>query len=98
MNVSYNWLKRYLDTDLSAERMAEILTELGLEVEEFEKDNGTIKAGVNGKKTLIYPPSVDVDILEITDEEYKACTPLENYIVQDGKLVLRPEILEEGES
>lgn len=65
------------------------------EVEEFEKDNGTIKAGVNGKKTLIYPPSVDVDILEITDEEYKACTPLENYIVQDGKLVLRPEILEE---
>jgi hypothetical protein len=61
------------------------------EVEEFEKDNGTIKAGVNGKKTLIYPPSVAVDTLEITDEEYKACTPLENYIVQDGKLVLRPD-------
>ena len=37
MNVSYNWLKRYIDTDLTAERMAEILTELGLEVEEFEK-------------------------------------------------------------
>ena len=64
------------------------------EVEEYEKDNGTIKAGVNGKKTLIYPPSVDVDILEISDEEYKACAPLENYIVQEGKLVLRPEISE----
>lgn len=61
------------------------------EVEEFEKDNGTIRAGVDGKKTLIYPPSVDVDILEITDEEYEACTPLENYIVQDGKLVIRPD-------
>ena len=47
MNVSYNWLKRYLDTDLSAERMAEILTELGLEVEEFEKIE-TIKGGLKG--------------------------------------------------
>ena len=43
MNVSYNWLKRYLETDLSAERIAEILTELGLEVEEFEKILATFK-------------------------------------------------------
>ncbi len=47
MNISYNWLKRYLDADLSAERMAEILTELGLEVEEFEKIE-TIKGGLKG--------------------------------------------------
>ena len=47
MNVSFNWLKRYLDCDLSAERMAEILTELGLEVEEFEKIE-TIKGGLKG--------------------------------------------------
>ena len=37
MNISFSWLKRYLKTDLEAERIAEILTELGLEVEEFEK-------------------------------------------------------------
>ena len=51
MNVSFNWLKRYLDCDLSAERMAEILTELGLEVEEFEKIE-TIKGGLKGVETL----------------------------------------------
>ena len=37
MNISYNWLKRYLKTDLSAEEMATILTDIGLEVESFEK-------------------------------------------------------------
>lgn len=26
MNISYNWLKRYIETDLPAERIAEILT------------------------------------------------------------------------
>lgn len=68
------------------------------EVEEYENDNGTIRAGFGGKKTLIYPPTVGVDVLEITEKEYKACTPLENYVVQDGKLVLRAEIAEGGES
>ena len=37
MKISYNWLKTYIDTDLSAERMAEILTDTGLEVEGLEK-------------------------------------------------------------
>ena len=37
MNISYNWLKRYLPTDLSAEEIARILTDIGLEVEGFEK-------------------------------------------------------------
>lgn len=39
MNISYNWLKRYLKTDLSAEEMATILTDIGLEVESFERSN-----------------------------------------------------------
>ena len=33
MNISYNWLKRYIDTDLPAEKVAEVLTDIGLEVE-----------------------------------------------------------------
>ena len=37
MNISYNWLKRYIATDLPAEKIAEILTDIGLEVEGFEK-------------------------------------------------------------
>ena len=40
MNISYNWLKRYLDTDLSAEQLAVILTDIGLEVEGLEKIEG----------------------------------------------------------
>ena len=30
MNISYKWLKRYIDTDLSPEKVAEALTSLGL--------------------------------------------------------------------
>ena len=41
MNISYNWLKRYIDTDLPAEKVAEILTDIGLEVEGFEKTTCT---------------------------------------------------------
>lgn len=33
MKVSYNWLKEYLDFDLSPEELAQILTDTGLEVE-----------------------------------------------------------------
>ncbi len=36
MNISYNWLKHYLKTDLSAEEIAKILHDIGLEVEGFE--------------------------------------------------------------
>ena len=46
MNISYNWLKRYIDTDLPAEKVAEILTDIGLEVEGFEKIE-TVKGGLN---------------------------------------------------
>ena len=35
MNISFNWLKNYVDTNLSAEQIAEILTDIGLEVEEI---------------------------------------------------------------
>ena len=29
MNISYNWLKNYIATDLPAEKIAEILTDIG---------------------------------------------------------------------
>ncbi|MEX1062133.1 MAG: phenylalanine--tRNA ligase subunit beta [Balneolaceae bacterium] len=36
MKISYSWLKTYIDTDLSAEEVADKLTLLGLEVEEID--------------------------------------------------------------
>ena len=45
MKIAYNWLKTYINTDLSAERMGEILTDTGLEVEGIEKVE-TVKGGL----------------------------------------------------
>ena len=39
MNISFKWLKNYADIDLSAEQVATLLTDIGLEVEGFEKFN-----------------------------------------------------------
>ena len=47
MNISYNWLKRYLDTDRTAEELASILTDIGLEVEGFERIEA-VKGGLAG--------------------------------------------------
>ena len=79
MNISYNWLKRYLDADLTAERMAEILTELGLEVEEFEKIE-TIKGGLKGVvvgEVLTCEDHPDSDHLHITTVDVGAEAPLQ---------------------
>ena len=47
MNISYNWLKRYIALQDSAEKVAQILTSLGLEVGKVEKVQ-TIKGGLEG--------------------------------------------------
>ena len=47
MNISYNWLKRYLSLTDSAEDVAKILTSIGLEVGKIEKVQ-TIKGGLEG--------------------------------------------------
>ncbi len=47
MKISYNWLKDYLATDLSPRKAAEILTEIGLEIESLEEWE-SIKGGMKG--------------------------------------------------
>jgi phenylalanyl-tRNA synthetase beta chain len=47
MKISYNWLKDYLETDLSPQEMGTILTDTGLEVESVEKFE-SIQGGLNG--------------------------------------------------
>ncbi|BCY29237.1 phenylalanine--tRNA ligase subunit beta [Flavobacterium okayamense] len=47
MRISYNWLKQFIKTDLKAEEISEILTDLGLEVEGVEKFE-SLKGGLQG--------------------------------------------------
>jgi len=52
MKISYNWLKEFLNIDLEAEKVSEILTDLGLEVEgieAFESVKGNLEGVVVGK-------------------------------------------------
>jgi phenylalanyl-tRNA synthetase beta chain len=47
MKISYNWLKQYIDTELSPEEIGKILTETGLEVEGIERLE-SVKGGLEG--------------------------------------------------
>lgn len=47
MNISYKWLKEYVDFDLGAEQVAEALTSIGLEVGSVEEVQA-IKGGLQG--------------------------------------------------
>ena len=79
MNISYNWLKRYLDTDRSAEELAEILTDIGLEVEGFERIE-TVKGGLAGVvvgEVLTCVDHPDSDHLHITTVDVGAEAPLQ---------------------
>ncbi len=47
MKISYNWLKQFINIDLKSEDTAEVLTDLGLEVEGVEKFE-SLKGGLEG--------------------------------------------------
>lgn len=47
MNISWNWLKEYIQLDVDVETVSKILTDIGLEVEGVEKFQ-TIKGGLEG--------------------------------------------------
>ncbi len=79
MNISYNWLRSYIDCDLTPHNISEILTEIGLEVEGFEKIE-SIKGGLAGVVTaevLTCTPHPDSDHLNITTVDVGADTPLQ---------------------
>ena len=63
MKISYNWLKQYVNCDYSAEKVSEVLTSTGLEVEDltpFESVKGALKGVVVGKVlTCIDHPNSD---------------------------------------
>lgn len=79
MNISYNWLKRYIETDLPAEEVARILTDIGLEVEGFEKIE-TVKGGLRGVvvgQVLTCTDHPDSDHLHVTTVDVGAGEPLQ---------------------
>lgn len=47
MNISYKWLKEYVDFDLTPQQTADALTSCGLEVDALEEVQ-TIKGGLKG--------------------------------------------------
>jgi phenylalanyl-tRNA synthetase beta chain len=47
MNISYNWLKNYLDLNLSTEEISQLLTDIGLEVEGVKLIE-SVKGGLRG--------------------------------------------------
>lgn len=68
MKISYNWLKEYIKTDLTAEKAAEILTAAGLEIEGIEKVE-SIRGGLQGlvvAEVLTCTDHPDSDHLHVT--------------------------------
>ena len=63
MKISYNWLKQYVNCDYPAEKVSEVLTSTGLEVEDltpFESVKGALKGVVVGKVlTCVDHPNSD---------------------------------------
>ncbi len=47
MKISYNWLKNYINTDLSIDAISTILTDIGLEVEGINEVE-SVKGGLKG--------------------------------------------------
>ncbi len=47
MKISYNWLKNYINLDLSVDKLSQILTDIGLEVEGIENFE-SVKGGLKG--------------------------------------------------
>ncbi|MEN8125548.1 MAG: phenylalanine--tRNA ligase subunit beta [Bacteroidota bacterium] len=68
MKISYNWLQQFLNIDLDAEIVGEVLTDLGLEVEgieTFETVKGSLKGIVVGE-VLTCEQHPNADRLKVT--------------------------------
>ena len=68
MKISFNWLKEYINIDLDAKTVSEILTDIGLEVEKVETIE-SIPGGLKGLKIghiLTKEKHPDADRLNIT--------------------------------
>ncbi len=79
MKISYNWLKEYIDTDLSPQQLSEILTDTGLEVEGLEEVQ-SVKGGLEGVvigEVLTCEKHPDADKLTVCSVKLGADEPVQ---------------------
>ena len=79
MKVSYNWLKDYLDIKLSPEKLGDIMTSLGLEVEGLEEVE-SIKGGLEGvvvAEVLVKSEHPNADRLSVTKVDIGGDEPVQ---------------------
>jgi phenylalanyl-tRNA synthetase beta chain len=79
MKISYNWVKDYLNIDLAPDRVAEILTGIGLEIEGMDKWV-SVKGGLEGVvigEVLTCKKHPDADKLSVTTVDIGASQPLQ---------------------
>lgn len=79
MKISYNWIKDYLKIDLEAEKVANILTEIGLEIEGME-EWVSVEGGLEGVvigKVLTCKKHPDADKLSLTTVDIGSDLPLQ---------------------
>lgn len=79
MNISYNWLKQYLNIDLPAAEVSKILTSIGLEVGSVEEVQ-TVKGGLEGLvvgEVLTSEQHPDADRLRVTKVNIGEGEPLQ---------------------
>ncbi len=78
MKISYSWLKEYIDVNLTPQKMSDILTSIGLEVESLEKVEA-VKGGLKGVvigQVLTCAKHPDADKLSITTVNIGKTEPL----------------------
>ncbi len=79
MKISYNWLKQFIKIDLKSEDTANLLTDLGLEVEVVEKYQ-SVRGGLEGVivgHVLTCEKHPDADRLSITTVDLGDDTPVQ---------------------
>jgi len=79
MNISYNWLKEYVDFDLSPAELTQALTSLGLECDTFEEVE-SIRGGLRGiviGKVLTCVEHPNSDHLHITTVDLGGEAPVQ---------------------
>ena len=78
MKISYNWLKQFVNINWEAEKTAELLTDLGLEVEGIEYYE-SVKGGLEGVvigEVLTCEQHPNADRLKVTTVDVGGDTPL----------------------
>lgn len=79
MKISYNWLKQFIQTDWNSQDTADLLTDLGLEVEGIEKYE-SLKGGLKGVvvgQVLTCEQHSNADKLKVTTVNIGGDSPLQ---------------------